>query len=428
MKYLKKVGVLFFVLVVLTLVPGVQSLAASSVPGDVKKLTAKAAETSVKLTWSKVSNAKGYVVYRVNSSTGARKRLGTTTKTSYTVKNLSVGKTYSFQVYAYRKSGKKTYYSANGSSVVRATTAILTPGVPSNFRIDSYGDLSVTLKWSKGSNATGYYIYRYDTSKKEYVRLTKTTKTSYTVSKLTAKETVKFKIQSYRTVKGTTVTGKLSSEVSGTVRAYSASTRLVAGKSYSVTLKADTTVTIIETQTKKKLKKGTKMVANSAGGTNVKVTLTNGTTAKIARSKLKYSNLRTTTKEYSKSVKETFVNEKGYSSRTSYLIWISQYTTNVSVFRGSKGNWKLVRSMPCIVGRMGKTPTGTYRLCRRDSAYGGPRLYFTWNETKQWGNSFHRRVDSNTRGAYSSGCVRLADSDLYYIANNCAMGTTVVSY
>lgn len=84
--------------------------------------------------------------------------------------------------------------------------------------------------------------------------------------------------------------------------------------------------------------------------------------------------------------------------------------------------------MPCVIGKDGKTSTGTFRLCRKDYAYGGVRIYFTWNEQKQWGNSFHRRVDGHTRGAYSHGCVRLSDADLSYINNTCPMGTTVVSY
>ena len=113
---------------------------------------------------------------------------------------------------------------------------------------------------------------------------------------------------------------------------------------------------------------------------------------------------------------------------TKYLIWVSQYTLSVNVFKGQQGSWKLVRRMPCVIGKDGKTSTGTFRLCRKDYAYGGVRIYFTWNEQKQWGNSFHRRVDGHTRGAYSHGCVRLSDADLSYINNTCPMGTTVVSY
>ena len=106
---------------------------------------------------------------------------------------------------------------------------------------------------------------------------------------------------------------------------------------------------------------------------------------------------------------------------------MSQYTLSVNVFKGSQGKWKLVRTMPCIIGKDGKTPTGVFKLRFRDYAYGGVRVYFTWNPQKQWGNSFHRRVDGNTRGALSHGCVRLSDGDLSFI-NNCGFGTTVVSY
>lgn len=419
---------MFFVLSVLTLIPGMQSFAASKTPGNVKKLTASASETSITLKWSKASKAKGYEIYQVDTNTGARKKIATTKKTSYTVKKLRVNQTYTYQVFGYQKVKNKTYRSESGSPLATAKTYVFTPAAAGKVRVDTYGNLSITFKWDKGKKASGYYIYRYDEAKKDFVLIATTTKTSYTISNLTEGTAVRLKIQSYRKVQGVTVNGKISGEVSGTARGYSNATKSVLSKRYNVTLKSDTTVTIEGTTTKKTIKKGTSMVALSAGGTNVRVILSNGTTTKIARSRLKYHNLKTTKTEYSRSVKEAFVNEKGYSSRTSYLIWINQYTLNTSIFRGSKGHWKLVRSMPCVVGKMGKTPTGTFRLCRRDYAYGGPRVYFTWNAKKSWGNSFHRRVDGTTRAAASHGCIRLSDSDLNYLVGNCSMGTTVVSY
>lgn len=203
----------------------------------------------------------------------------------------------------------------------------------------------------------------------------------------------------------------------------------VIGRRFNVTMKKTVTTKVIGTKKKVKVKAGTKLVANGHGS-KVVCTLSSGKKIRVSRSSLHYVSLKTTKKTYSQSVKENYVNKKGYSSKTNYLIWVNQYTLNTTIFKGSKGKWKMVRSMVCVVGKGtsdAMTSAGVFKLCRRDNAYGMPRVYFTWNSRKGWGNSFHRRIGKLSRGAASHGCVRLGDSDLRYLADHCKMGTTVVS-
>ena len=65
----------------------------------------------VKLTWKKVSKAKGYVVYRYSSTAGQYIRLGATKKNSYSMSGLSAGTLYRFKVRAYRRTKSRIYYS-----------------------------------------------------------------------------------------------------------------------------------------------------------------------------------------------------------------------------------------------------------------------------------------------------------------------------
>ena len=71
---------------------------------------ASPAKKTVKITFDKVNGAKGYVVYYAATRDGSFKKLGTTTKTTYTSKKIESGKTYYFKVRAYTKAGSESIY------------------------------------------------------------------------------------------------------------------------------------------------------------------------------------------------------------------------------------------------------------------------------------------------------------------------------
>ncbi|WP_146137253.1 fibronectin type III domain-containing protein [Planomicrobium soli] len=75
----------------------------------------KASSTSIKTSWSKVSEASGYEVYRATIKTGTYTKVNTRnsgSSVSYTNISLGKGKTYFYKVRAYRiVNGKKIYSS-----------------------------------------------------------------------------------------------------------------------------------------------------------------------------------------------------------------------------------------------------------------------------------------------------------------------------
>ena len=427
MRHFKKTVTLFLMLTALFLVPVLQLQAASNIPGQVKNLTAKAvSETSIQLNWSKVSGATGYYVYQVED-TGKTKKVATTNKTTYTVKKLKVNQAYTYQVYAYKKVKKQTYKSETASPKKTVSTYIKTPKAPKSLKVGIYGNKTATLQWSAGQNANGYYVYLYDEKTDTYKQLAKTKSRSYELKKLKDGEKYKVRVQSYRTVSGVTKIGA-SADLVVTGREFSDAVKSVHGRYWNATLKSDTTGVDVSTGKKRVIKKGTSVTASAKSPATVVVTLKNGTKVKVPSKKLRFGNLKVTTKEYSTSTKEAFVNAKGYTSKTNYLVWINQYTTSTNVFKKRNGKWKLVRRMPCIVGRYGNTPMGVYSIIKQGWGYGGPVLFFTWSDSLQKGNAFHKYVDWHKRGAYSGGCIRLPDADLNYLVKYCKPGTTVVSY
>ena len=149
--------------------------------------------------------------------------------------------------------------------------------------------------------------------------------------------------------------------------------------------------------------------------------------------------------EYSKEVKEAFVNEvHDYSSATNYLIWCNLYTTTVNIFQGSQGNWKLIHSGECCIGTPA-TPTrpGIYSLYSRAyywSFDGGGKLDYSrcyYASLFDGGIAFHTRlyitgtntyVNSALSAEISHGCVRCPDDIAKFIYYQCPLGTKVVVY
>ncbi|MGN0691829.1 MAG: transglutaminase domain-containing protein [Oscillospiraceae bacterium] len=73
---------------------------------------------SVKLTWDKVSGADGYTVYRYDTAGKSAKKIADTSKTDYTVKNLSSG-SYSYIVCAYKTINGRRIYGDFSSTVTK---------------------------------------------------------------------------------------------------------------------------------------------------------------------------------------------------------------------------------------------------------------------------------------------------------------------
>jgi fibronectin type 3 domain-containing protein len=177
--------------------PGVSAKPVLATPVTVK--AASSSYNSIKTSWSAVSGASGYEVYRATSSSGTYSLVGTTTSTSFTNGSLSTNKTYYYKVRAYRTVGAKKVYS-NYSSVVNSKPV---PSVPANFAVSRASSTSLKATWGSVAGASGYELYRATSSTGTYSLVKGTTTLYYTNSKLTTGKTYYFKVRAYRMV-GTT--------------------------------------------------------------------------------------------------------------------------------------------------------------------------------------------------------------------------------
>ena len=169
--------------------------------------------TSVTLKWNKGTTASGYQLQQYKNGKWVTIYTGTkATNTSYTVKGLKAGTAgYRFRIRAYKTYGNTKQYGSWNSEVKVNTN----PYGVGGFKCSSKSSTSVTLKWNKGTTASGYQLQQYKNGKWVTIYTgTKATNTSYTVKKLKAGTAgYRFRIRAYKTYGNTKQYGSWSSEV-----------------------------------------------------------------------------------------------------------------------------------------------------------------------------------------------------------------------
>ena len=169
--------------------------------------------TSITLKWNKGTTASGYQLQQYKDGKWVTIYTGTkATNTSYTVKGLKAGTAgYRFRIRAYKTYGNTKQYGS-WSSEVKVNT---NPYGVGGFKCSSKTSTSVTLKWNKGTTASGYQLQQYKDGKWVTIYTgTKATDTSYTVKGLKAGTAgYRFRIRAYKTYGNTKQYGSWSSEV-----------------------------------------------------------------------------------------------------------------------------------------------------------------------------------------------------------------------
>lgn len=433
-----KTGRIF--LLALLLVLSLSAAAEAAGLPNVSNFRVKTTSTRIRLDWDAVSGAEGYWVY-IRSSSGAVLAKKDTKKTMCFVEGLENGKTYDLYVRAHR--GTKVYSSR--SNIIKYTLNVPKPGIPLLTQKSSTNG-TITLTWTSVSGASGYEVSEKITS--GYAVVGRYTGTKLTLSKKVG-STKRYVVRAYKTVYGSTIYGDYSGVVTATPG------------------KASTAVSISTSEVRTLYWLGYVSVAGSyprsdgsgsesvAAWTNVTitdyklhngqictVTLPNGKSVKIPRENLNPTSAEPITGgDYSTAVKEAWVNyTKRYSSKTDYLIWVSLRYQRFYLFKGSKGNWRLQNTWPCVSGGLYNrtAPSSNYEI--RDkymyryfgSTYGMYVLYFgqwihTWplyNGTMQYAGN----VATMGTLPQSLGCIRLPIDAAKYVYDTVPIGTKMICY
>ena len=145
--------------------------------------------------------------------------------------------------------------------------------------------------------------------------------------------------------------------------------------------------------------------------------------------------------DFDSALKTAWVNLKGYTSKTEYLVWISVAYQRVNVFKGSAGNWTLIKTFVVGSGAPGTDTPVDENLYVIDRIRGGwttenytvkPVVYFTY-----YGHAFHSRLyypntteieDESIGFPVSHGCIRMYDEDISWFYATIPDMTRVVAY
>ena len=358
-------------------------------PAKVRGVKAVPNANAAKLSWNAVSNVSYYTVYkRTKSSSGYKVAKSKCTSTSLKIKGLTGGKKYYFKVVAVSQAGGKTVIGTQSNAVLAKIPVVA--GQVRNVQLTFDSKKNLALTWSRTAKATSYHILYKKAADSKYKILIKTKKSNYSLAKLKADTKYNIKVQAVTRIGNKVyLSSKTSKVITVTPRQYR-------DKNYNKLLASQ---------------------VRSIGYVGNKCIYT--------------------TKKYSTEVKTAFVNYKGYSSKTKYLIWISHYTQQVSIFEGSKGKWKMIRTFICATGTAkNHSPRGVFKITYKEKGWfytSTKELYVTHYKGR---NSFHTRplwnngsVQNPTIGKPAShGCVRCYNQDAKYIYDKMPIGTTVVSY
>lgn len=136
---------------------------------------------------------------------------------------------------------------------------------------------------------------------------------------------------------------------------------------------------------------------------------------------------------------ETFINSKGISSPTPYLVWTNIAEQRTYIFQGSFNNWHLIKNFICSTGKdCSPTPKGTFSLTRKVSSFGQNKGYCCKYAFGFIGTTYlYHSIIFDKTGTYllenkgvlgkkaSQGCIRFSVENAKWFYDHMLPGTTV---
>lgn len=427
---------------------------------------------NIKIVWSSVADAQGYIIERMQSGTESTyTELAMITAAEYTDTAIAVGKEYKYRVYTYLYNESSELLKSNASSEVTALSSLAEPQSLTGVQASK---TSIKLTWNAVEGAVKYKIYR--AIKGRAYKLIKTQQgTSYTNSKLKTGTKYYYKftavngdyesgysnvVSLYAAAKSVTKLKAKSNEynkITLTWKKASGATKYVIYRSTSQTSGFKKIKTVTTTNYTNKVKTGAtyyyKVVSYSnkakggestvvsataicAAPTNVKATCKSNTSAKITWKKTSGAGLYAIYRSNSKNSGYTLLcnisknkssyTDKTVSAGTKYYYKICAVTRNVE---GKKSKVVSVNIKPAAVKNLTAKTAGGKNVTLTWSASTGATIYYIYRSTSS--SKGYKKIGQTTELSYSN--TKLTNGKTYYYrvyarAGNINSSYTQVSY
>lgn len=294
------------------------------------------------------------------------------TKTNYTFMGWKLGGTaYDFI---------NTPVTSNITLVAAWKFSAKAPAKPKKVKVyASYKSTVVT--WSKVEGANWYRIYRSKAGKKagKFKAKSPDSPKPYKIVKGNVRSFTDKKVDMYKYYDYQVVAVKRIDDENGVHKLFSDPVTVkrkgcVTQMYIQVTLKINKTLTSHDKAKKtRKFKKGTKIKTTGYNGYGKFIFYYKGNrffVSQIACKKVKAAANPSRKSNYSPKEAEYFINARGTSSKTKYLIWVNQYDQHLYYFKGSKGKWKHVDNWEVSTGKVvSPTATGDFQIYKRMSMH-----------------------------------------------------------
>ena len=176
---------------------------------DLKLTVAPKSGVTMTLSWTAVSGAQSYEIYRATSAGGPYTYVKATTGTSTSDTGLHAGTRYYYMVRAKKTVSGTAQYSKYAAGVA---VALATPSMESATFKSGKG---VTLNWTKASGADRYNVYRYNTSTGKYDYVASVLGGTLTYTDASGKKGDYYKVRAYKRVDGVVYYGGWSNAKAG---------------------------------------------------------------------------------------------------------------------------------------------------------------------------------------------------------------------
>lgn len=151
--------------------------------------------TAIKASWSAITGATGYELWRSTSSAGVYTRVYTGTARAFNDTGKVSGTPYYYKVRSYKTAGTETYFGL--FSAPRVGVALGGPIIAS---IAAVNGSSLKVTWGAFTGATGYELWRSKTKTGTYTRVYAGTSRAFTNAGLVAGSIWYYKVRAYKTV------------------------------------------------------------------------------------------------------------------------------------------------------------------------------------------------------------------------------------